>query len=259
MLKVLFMTLLSFSAVAQSTPITITLTERNSVSFNQPVRDSYVAKKQAEILKKASELRFYESLYLVLDTPGGSVVDGLLFIDTLKSLNRPIHTITIFAASMGYQIVQELGTRYILPSGTLMSHRGAVGGLSGQVPGELNSRLVHIQNLLQRMNEAAAKRINIGVKEYQDAIVNELWSSGQGSVNSKQADQVVYVKCDKALASKTYTESVSTFLGNIDVEYSACPLISSPIGISSDRLSRIQLQKVEQQVRMQKRHIHLTY
>lgn len=238
----------------------ILLTEENSVSFNQPVKDLYVAKKQAEIINKSAKLSATQPLYLVLDTPGGSVIDGLLFIDTIKSLNRPIHTITIFAASMGYQIAQELGTRYILPSGTLMSHRGAISGLSGQVPGELNSRLTHLEEMLSRMNVAAAKRTGVSLKAYQDSIINELWASGHEAVKTKQADAVVYVKCDKKLMAKTFEEEVSTFLGSINVYYSACPLISSPVGFGIGRsFSPVQVQQIKQQIRNEKRRINLIY
>jgi ATP-dependent Clp protease, protease subunit len=241
-------------------PFSIILTEENTVSFNQPVRDLYVAKKQEEIIKKSAKLPLSKPLYLVLDTPGGSVIDGLLFIDTIKSLNRPIHTITIFAASMGYQIAQELGTRYILPSGTLMSHRGAVSGLSGQVPGELNSRLSHLEELLSRMNVAAAKRTGVSIKAYQDSIVNELWASGHQAVKTKQADAVVFVKCDKKLMDKTFEEEVSTFLGSIKVQYSACPLISAPVGFGlGSSFSPIQVQQVKQQIKNEKRRINLTF
>jgi ATP-dependent Clp protease protease subunit len=115
----------------------IILTENNHINFNEKVTDEFVAKKQLELFTKNNLLYRHEPLYVVLDTPGGSVTAGLAFIDNIKSLGRPVHTITIFAASMGYQIVQELGIRYITPSGTLMSHRGAISGISGQVPGEL--------------------------------------------------------------------------------------------------------------------------
>jgi ATP-dependent Clp protease protease subunit len=261
MFKFLFAFLLTVPAFAQNqTPFAIVLTEENSVAFNQPVKDLYVAKKQQEVINKAAKLPASSPLYLVLDTPGGSVTDGLLFIDTLKSLNRPIHTITIFAASMGYQIVQELGTRYILPSGTLMSHRGAISGLSGQVPGELNSRLQMLESLLNRMNVNAAKRTGVSLKSYQDSIINELWAIGHEAVKTKQADHVAYVRCSKKLMDKTYDEQIDTFLGPIDVQYSACPLISAPVGFGLSRsFTPAQVKQVKQQIQSEKRKINLIF
>jgi ATP-dependent Clp protease protease subunit len=207
----------------------IILTENNHINFNEKVTDEFVAKKQLELFTKNNLLFKHEPLYIVLDTPGGSVTAGLAFIDNLKSLGRPIHTITIFAASMGYQIVQEMGTRYITPSGTLMSHRGAVSGMSGQVPGELNSRLDHIGKLLEGMNQRAAKRLNMSLQDYKNAVVNELWSFGQGSVDSNQADVVANVSCSKELLSKSEQKQVETFFGSVEVSFSKCPLIAGPI------------------------------
>lgn len=210
----------------------ITLTKDNSVVFNQPFTGLYVAKKIMEVFAKSTSSN---KLYLVLDTPGGSVADGLRFIDTIKSLKIPVHTITLSAASMGYQVVQQLGIRYITPSGTLMSHRGAISGLSGQVPGELDSRLDLIHQVLSGMNKAAAKRIGIPLKDYEASIVNELWSFGENAVKTGQADQVADVTCDKALIEDEITEEVSTPFGIINVVFSACPLLPAPIDIKFSR------------------------
>lgn len=255
MLKLLLSLLITLPAFAVET---IILTDQNSVMFNSPVRSSYVAKKQLEVMEKSNKLPYSQPLYLILDTPGGSVTDGLLFIDTVKSLKRPVHTITIFAASMGYQIVQELGTRYILASGTLMSHRGAVGGLSGQVPGELNARLNYIQSMLTKMNVIAAKRIGMSLGDYQFAIINELWSFGQQAVDTKQADKVVNIVCDKDLVNKTYVDSISTPFGDIEVTYSSCPLITAPVQFGSNLSPQVKL-KVEKEIEYQKRRVRLTY
>jgi ATP-dependent protease ClpP protease subunit len=225
---------LSFSTFASTD---IVLTDDNTVSFNQPVKGDYVAKKQLEIIVKSSKLSYGKALYLVLNTPGGSVTDGLLLVDTIKSLNRSVHTITIFAASMGYQFAQELGTRYILPSGTLMSHRGALSGLSGQVPGELNSRLGHIEEILNGMNVRAAKRVGVSVESYKQSIINELWTSGQEAVNSGHADAVANVTCAKDLYKGSTKEEFNSMFGSAVIEYSNCPLITSPISIESDRIS----------------------
>lgn len=229
MIKLLLMFCL-LQAVAFAKPVEIVLTEKNFVVFNQVFTEEYVAKKQLEVISKSIFLSRKQPLYLVMNSPGGSVTAGLTFIDTVRSLKRPIHTITIFAASMGYQVVQELGTRFITPSGTLMSHRGAIYGMSGQVPGELNSRLGFIMKLLDDMSSRAASRVKMSVRDYKDAIVNELWVYGQNAVNTHHADLVANVRCDKKLSEGTNTQDFLTIFGTVKVSYSNCPLISGPIG-----------------------------
>lgn len=228
MLKFLFLTLLTTMSFASTE---IVLTSKNSISFNQQVTDVYVAKKSLELFVKDLSLPKTQPIYLVLNTPGGSVSAGNQFIDFIKSRKRPVHTVIIFAASMGYQITQELGNRYILPSGTLMSHRGSISGISGQVPGELNARLKMIEDILEGMNVRASKRVSMSLKDYQAAIVNELWVSGQQAVDSKHADAVAIAICDKSL-SGTFSEDVATRFGSVSVEFSSCPLITEPVGFA---------------------------
>jgi ATP-dependent protease ClpP protease subunit len=228
MLKFLFLTLFTCTAFASTE---IVLNSKNSISFNQGVSDVYVAKKSLEFFVKDLALPATQPIYLVLNTPGGSVMAGNQFIDFVKSRKRPVHTVVIFAASMGYQITQELGKRYIIPSGTLMSHRGSISGISGQVPGELNARLKMIGDILEGMNIRAAKRVSMSLKSYQDAIVNELWTVGQNAVDTKHADDIAIASCDKSLAG-TFLEDVATPFGNVSVEFSNCPLITDPVGFS---------------------------
>lgn len=228
MLKILPLLLL-LSNVAFAKNAKILLTEDNCVSFNSQVTADYTAKKTLEILNKSAKS---STIYLVLNTPGGSVTAGLAFVDAIKSLNIRVHTVTLFAASMGYQFVQELGTRYITPSGILMSHRGAVSGMAGQIPGELNSRIGLLQGILSGMSSRAAARLGISKQKYDAAIVNELWSFGQGAVNTKQADAVADVQCDKKLLQGKSVESVMSFFGPVQVVYSNCPLITTPLEVN---------------------------
>jgi ATP-dependent protease ClpP protease subunit len=253
---ILFFLFLISSAFAQTKQIL--LSENNTVNFNQPFKGDFVAKKTQEALLKSILLPKGQALYIVLDTPGGSVVDGLLFIDALKSLNRPIHTITIFAASMGYQVVQSLGNRYILSSGSLMSHRGAAGGLSGQVPGELNSRLAHLEDILLEMNKIASKRVKLSLEEYQRQILNELWVTGSRAVQKGHADEVVNVQCAPDLIRGTYSDSFSTIFGQVNAKFSKCPLITSPISISFGALVKNQ-EAAKQELFKQKRRVFLEY
>ncbi len=254
MLRILLsLTLLSTMVHAKD----IELNEKNCVVFNQAVSDGYVSKKTVEIIEKSFSEK---ELYLVMDTPGGSVTAGLQFIDIIKALNIKIHTVTIFAASMGYQIVQELGARYITPSGTLMSHRGSVSGISGQVPGELNSRLTHIQALLSKMSDTASKRSGMSKADYDAAIINELWLFGDNAVKAGHADEVANVTCSKKLFKQTHSESIASIFGNATVTYSKCPLISAPLSIRFERNVKPEnMSKIKKQLGSTSRKMNLTF
>lgn len=238
-------------------PVNILLTEKNSVVFNQKVTDAYASKKALEVLEKS---RKASPIYLVLDTPGGSVMAGLNFIDIIKATKVPVHTVTLFAASMGYQFVQQLGTRYITNSGVLMSHRGAISGLSGQVPGELNSRLNHIQTILSRMSAQAANRVGMSLEAYEKAVINELWISGQDAVSKNHADAIASVSCSDALIKETYSEVFNTIFGPITLTFSKCPLISSPIGFKIGKsVKQEHVSRITRLIESRRRKIELTF
>jgi ATP-dependent Clp protease protease subunit len=228
-MKKLLAIVLMFMSLSALSYETINLNKNNSVVLNEAVRSSSVAKVQSKIFELAGNLDADKPIYLILDTPGGSIIAGRNLVDSLMGIENPIHTITIFAASMGYQIAQNLGTRYILPSGILMSHRAYISGLRGQVPGEANTNLEFIQSLVVDMEETASKRVGIPLKDYQNLIRDEYWVFGKSAVKSKHADKVTFAKCSKSLLT-TRIERVNTFFGAYDVKFSNCPLIRGMLG-----------------------------
>lgn len=75
-----------------------------------------------------------EPINLYINSPGGSVVDGLAIIDTMNLISAPVHTYCMgMCASMGAMILSqgEKGHRYCLPNGEVMIHQ-PLGGAKGQ-------------------------------------------------------------------------------------------------------------------------------
>jgi len=217
--------------VGSSKTKTIELNSRNTISFNQAFDDMFVAKKQLEAITTCGK-NLGGDIYIVLYTPGGSISAGQLFYDTLNALPCNFHTITIFSASMGYQTVQNLGKRYILPSGTLMSHRASISGLSGELGGELESIIKLLTKNVTEMELVASKRVGITLKQYQTEIRDELWMTADQAVSKNHADEAVLVKCDKSLLGSTF-QTVNTFFGSLKVEYSNCPIIVAPLSVAA--------------------------
>lgn len=219
--------ILSFLVTQAALAETIELRESNTIVFREVVTSMSVAKVQVELMKKAQS---GETLYLVLDTPGGSVDAGMELISFVKGLGVKVHTITLFAASMGFQIAQNLDTRYITSNGVLMSHRATLGELGGEVPGELITRLDFIVDSLTGLDSTASKRMGIKLGDYQTLIRDEYWVRGDKAVKANAADKVVNVRCSSEL-SGTIDQTVYTFFGPVEVTFSKCPLISGVLAV----------------------------
>jgi ATP-dependent Clp protease, protease subunit len=222
----------------------VVLSADNVIVLNGEVNGETVAK----VISKAKELDAAlnsslsskvngnnKPLYLFLNTPGGSIQSGLEMIEALKGIGRPVHTVTLFAASMGFQIAQNLDERYIIKNGVLMSHRargGFEGEFGGQSPSQIESRYNLWMKRLTEMDEQTVKRSKgkQTLASYQKAYASELWLTGSQSVEGGYADKVVTVKCDASLNGATTHEIV--FFG-IPIKYDLdnCPLNTTPMNI----------------------------
>lgn len=116
MQKILLLVMLVLSFAVQAE--TIVLNDQNTLSLNSQVDGESMGLLTAGLIA-LNKIDTKEPIYLVIRSPGGSVYDGLDFIRYAQTSRRPINTITLFAASMGFQIVQGLGKRYVVHPCTL--------------------------------------------------------------------------------------------------------------------------------------------
>lgn len=232
-LTALFMTL-AIPAQAKSELPVLKLTKDNTAVLFGVVDSTSVSDVMQQIQKLDSSLKSGYAINLVLYTPGGSIQDGLELIEYLKSVNRPINTVTVFAASMGFQIAQNLGQRYILQNGVLMSHKAA-GGFEGEF-GDGNSQIdarygLWMSRILELDQQTVARtKGKQTLKSYRSAYQNELWLTGAQSTKGGYADKVISASCDKSLNGQR-TQRLD-FMGlGINVNYSECPLNTNPLSI----------------------------
>jgi ATP-dependent protease ClpP protease subunit len=207
------------------------LTKDNMVVLN----DVFDEKTTAQVATLAKDmdgrLPSGEPIFLVLDTPGGQIDAGLQMIEVLSNLNRPVHTLTIFSASMGFQAVQGLGERYILKNGTLMAHK-ARGGFRGEFPGQIDSRYQYYLKRVFRMDEQTVKRTNgkHTLRSFHALMENEFWCDGEDCIAQGLADKVVGASCDKSLDGATWkVVDKFIFMGRtieLKIKQANCPLIT---------------------------------
>lgn len=226
---------LAIPAFASSKEYKVTLTKDNIIMMNAVFDSTSVAKVALEAKRLDSILPSKEPLYLILDSPGGSIDAGIELIENLNNLNRPIHTLTLFAASMGFQTVQGVnrGHRLITSAGTLMSHK-ARGGFSGEFPGQLDSRYGYYLKRVTNLDKGVVARTRgkHSMQSYAALIENEYWCDGDDCIKQGFADMVVAPVCDKSLAG-TRTEVEKFFFMGVAIEihmvFSACPTVTGLI------------------------------
>lgn len=218
---------------------TIELTKNNTVVLRGPVTSSSVGEVMQELSRLDRSGNESEPIYLVLRTPGGSVLSGLDLIEYMNSLRRPVHSVAIFAASMGFHILQNSPKRYVTKYATIMSHR-ASGGFNGDIPQQVKSRFKHITDLLEKMDNQVISRTNgkYTSKSYNELIRDEYWSVGSNSITDGFADEVVNLKCDSSLDSVT-EKNFMTIFGPISVSFSNCPLITEPVKITANDVTKV--------------------
>ena len=109
--------------------------------------------------KRQAQLLYLEGqdpdkdIYLYINSPGGSVSDGMAIYDTMQYIKCDVSTIcTGMAASMGAFLLSSgaKGKRIALPNSEIMIHQPLISGsgLSGQV----TDIMIH-SNYLQRTKE----------------------------------------------------------------------------------------------------------
>lgn len=218
----LILCLLTFNVFARD----IILSDSNTVSLRGPVTDASIADVISELNTLSKIGNEKDPIYLILNTPGGSVMAGIQLMDYMNTLRRPVHSVANFAASMGFQILQSSPVRYITKYGTIMSHRIA-GGVKGQFPQEVNSRLKHISDLGEVLDKQAVKRTKgkHTLKSYMELIRDEYWAVGDNSIKDGFVDEVATLKCDTTLDG-TVTKLVQVFIFVAEVEFSKCPIVS---------------------------------
>ena len=115
-----------------------------------------------------AQLLFLESedpdkeIYLYINSPGGSITDGMAIVDTINYIKCPVSTICVgMAASMGAVLLASgaKGKRYATPNAEILIHQPLIagGGLSGQTT-EIKIHADHMVRTREKLNKLLSER-----------------------------------------------------------------------------------------------------
>lgn len=115
-----------------------------------------------------AQLLFLESedpdkeINLYINSPGGSITDGMAIVDTINYIKCPVSTICVgMAASMGAVLLASgaKGKRYATPNAEILIHQPLIGGggLSGQTT-EIKIHADHMVRTREKLNKLLSER-----------------------------------------------------------------------------------------------------
>ena len=94
-----------------------------------------------------------------INSPGGSISDGMAIHDTMKYIKCDVSTICVgMAASMGAFLLASgtKGKRFALPNSEILIHQPLIGGQGGGLSGQATDIKIHADHMVyikNRMNE----------------------------------------------------------------------------------------------------------
>ena len=109
-----------------------------------------------------------KDIFLYINSPGGSVTDGMAIYDTMQYIKCDVSTICMgMAASMGAFLLSSgaKGKRIALPNSEIMIHQPLIsgGGITGQIT-DIKIRSQYFQRMKDRLNRILSE--NTG-KDYE--------------------------------------------------------------------------------------------
>ena len=131
-----------------------------------------------------------DTISLYINSPGGSVSDGLAIYDTMKALKSPVKTVCVGrAASMAAVLLSagNKGNRVVLPHSEVMIHQpsGGVGGMAE----DILIAASHIKRLREELGKILSENCNKSMEEINEATDRDYWMNAKEAVDFGIADR----------------------------------------------------------------------
>ena len=133
-----------------------------------------------------------KDIKLYINSPGGSVYDGLAIIDTMNFIKPDVETIGIgLQASMGAMLLScgAKGKRYILPNSRVMIHQPSSG-----TEGKITDQEIALKEgifLKKRLAEIFAKNTGKDIKTVERDMDRDNWMSAEEAFKYGIVDEIV--------------------------------------------------------------------
>ena len=133
-----------------------------------------------------------KEIKLYINSPGGSVTDGLAIYDTMQYVKCDVSTTCIgMAASMGALLLTAGAKRkrFALPNSQILIHQ-VMGGVEGQAA-DIKIKAEQILKIKERLNQIMAKHTGQNIKKVEQDTDRDYYMTAEESVKYGLIDKVI--------------------------------------------------------------------
>ncbi|MBD5133280.1 MAG: ATP-dependent Clp protease proteolytic subunit [Clostridiales bacterium] len=145
------------------------------------------------------QLRYLQSLddageiTIYVNSPGGSIDDGLALIDVMAALRCPIRTVCVgLAASMGALLFASGDKRDILPHGRVMIHDPLIAGGVGGSALKLDAVARDLMKARETIAQILSERTGHTIEEVYEKTANDTYFDAQEALEWGLADRIIH-------------------------------------------------------------------
>ena len=134
-----------------------------------------------------------KDIQLYINSPGGSVTDGMAIYDTMQYIKCDVSTICVgLAASMGAFLLSAgaKGKRIALPNAEIMIHQPSA-GTQGQIT-DMAIHLKRLETIKRRMNQIMADNTGHTLDEMTEACERDNFMTAEEAKEFGLIDKVIY-------------------------------------------------------------------
>ena len=151
-----------------------------------------------------AQLLFLESedpdkeIYLYINSPGGSITDGMGIVDTMNYIKCPVSTMCIgLAASMGSVLLAsgEKGKRFATPNAEILIHQPLIGG--GGISGQTTEIQIHAEHMIrtrEKLNQLLSDRTGQPIDVINRDTERDHWMTAEEALDYGIIDGIIEKK-----------------------------------------------------------------
>ena len=137
------------------------------------------------------EISFY------INSPGGSITDGMAIVDTMNYIKCPVSTICIgLAASMGSVLLAcgAKGKRYATPNSEVLIHQPLIsGGLSGQTT-EIKIHADHMVKTREKLNKLLSEKTGQTLEKIEKDTERDHYMTAEEALKYGLIDEIIDIR-----------------------------------------------------------------